>query len=213
MSAGLIIAGGSVTALAAAALGLRYRRDMSRRRAVATRHGWQICRDPETALGLTFDTMALTQLGHSRRVREAFRHGDQTLLIDYVFETGFEERRRSHHWMMVAIEGEHRSSRAAITRYDWLAITAGGRATRRLTIASPTQSDASDGSLIVTVDDANEWEQRLPKLRAWLLAQPPTRSWEVLPGRVIGYEPGGFDEQRLGELESACRDLAARLRE
>lgn len=196
--------------MAAAAL-VRHRRELAARRALAARHGWQIHGGPERELRARLGGAALMQLGHSRRVRNAFGARGRILLIHYVFETGFEDRRRSHHWLMAVGEIEHACSRATITRYDWLTIAAAGPAWRKLTVTPPGQPESGAGALAAVVEDAEEWRLRLDDLRTWLFAQPPTRSWETLPGCVIGYEPGRFDEQRLVALESACRDFMARL--
>ena len=240
MSVGLIIAGGGLAALAAGALMLRRHREDAGRLALAARHGWEPSIRPQDHLLAHLRSVALLQIGHSRRIPEAFRTDQPTCIFPYVFETGFEERRRSHHWLLAASETTHSLSRATITRYDWLIATASGPATRVITLDAPTVGVSGSGNagersrvqadsnthnqnadvptdsppdlgikLVAIVEDEEAWRRRLVSdLARWFIDQPPSRSWEILPGLVVGYEPGRPEEKAMVELEAATRALA-----
>lgn len=204
--------------MAAAAMTLRRHREDASRLALARRNGWEYAARPSDQLVARLRALAIMQIGHSRVMPESFRMKDRTSVSPYVFETGFDERRRTHHWLVASSEVLHACSRAAITHYDWLLATAACPACRllRLDGASPTPARASDvaeslrsNALTAIVFDEEEWRRRLVgDLAGWLLDQPPTRCWEILPGLVVGYEPGRPDEKAIVELEAATRALA-----
>ena len=239
MTVGLIIAGGGLAALAAAAVSLRRRRETSTWRAIAARHGWEPSSRLDEEVLLRLRSSALMQIGHSRRFVEMLQAKNQTRLLAYVFETGFEHRRRSHDWRMAVRTIPHQRSRATITRLDWLAVTAAGPGTRELRVAqedaggphsasktavgaeiataagqgSPAEeSRQADQPLLAIVENEEEWRGLFSgDLASWLTRQPANRSWEILPGCIIGYEPGSSEEEAFAELESALEQLAVRV--
>ncbi|MBN2562737.1 MAG: hypothetical protein JXQ75_17580 [Phycisphaerae bacterium] len=205
----MIIVGIGLAVLAAAVLAMRRRREHAGRRALARRQGWEWHPRPEEKLLARLDTVALMQIGHSRRTAEAFRAKGPTYIFPYVFETGFEHRRESHRWLVVMRDVQHTCARVTITRQDWLAVTAAGPASQELPLRDPQDTSRSDGGLVAIADDPEEWQARSKRaLVRWLAEQPAERSWEILPGCVVGYEPGLLQETALVGLSAAAAELA-----
>lgn len=148
------------------------------------------------------------QVGHSHRVAGAFEAPGPTILFEYVCETGFESRRRTHRWMVAARESRHECSRATLNTEDWLCAAVASQADRRLLIPSP---DGAKRRVAVVRDDT-EWAARLDgDVGRWLGSQPSNRSWEVMPGYVVGYQPGPLNDAGLADLAEAGAELDARL--
>ena len=214
MTGGLIITSGGLAALSIAALALRRQRERAVGRALAERHGWELYGGRQRDLQSRLGTASLMQVGHSRRIPEAFLSPGRAFLFSYVFETGFEHRRQSHRWMVVALEVEHGLSRATITTGSWLIAAATGASTQVLAVKSGLSSPRSTGARVAIVEDADTWARRLQgRPGDWLANQPAERTWEILPGFIVGYEPGRLQEDALARLAAAGKELAQALEE
>jgi hypothetical protein len=209
LTGGLIITSGGLAALSIAALALRRQRERALGRALAERHGWELYGESQRDLQSRLGTASLMRVGHSRRIPEAFLSPGRAYLFSYVFETGFEHRRQSHRWMVVALEGEHGLSRATITAADWLIAAATGTSTHALAVEPGMSSPRSAGARVAIVEDTEEWAPCLQGPPGeWLANQPAQRTWEILPGFIVGYEPGRLREDALAELAAAGKELA-----
>jgi hypothetical protein len=153
--------------------------------------------------------LALMQVGHSHRIAETLGDSRRQHLFRYVCETGFEHRRQSHSWLVAAIEMNHACSRATITAQDWLIAAAEAPACRELTLAESGLGPEAEVSLVAVVEDAEEWSARLRGgLSAWFTGQPVDRSWEIVPGFVVGYQAGQMSDEALTELVRGVEELA-----
>lgn len=156
--------------------------------------------------------LALTQIGHSRRIAEPLFRRGQSLAFSYVCETGFEHRRQSHHWLVVVREAEHECSRATITALDWLVAAAWAPAYREIRLPLRADGGGADGRLTAVVEDDEEWGRRLGGgLGEWLDRQPAERSWEIVPGLLVGYQAGRRGDEAILQLEAAADELATLL--
>jgi hypothetical protein len=191
------------------------RHSLSVGRGLAKRRGWTLYPRHEAELLERLDGLALMQIGHSRRIARAFGASGRLFLFPYTCETGFEHRRQSHHWIVAACEVEHECSRATITAQDWLIAAASASCCRELPLSAPTaNTEATAGrGYAAIVEDPEEWQSRCRNgLQAWFASQPPNRSWEIVPGFIVGYEPGSQqDASALADLGEAVRGLARQL--
>ena len=183
-------------------------------RKLAARRGWQVSRPVREAWLARLEATALMRLGHSRRIEAAFQTSQQSWLFAYVYETGFEHRRETHSWRVTVREIGPRYGRATFTCQPWLIAAAGTPTAHRIALAEGEHVEDVDQGRTAVVEDRQAWEKWLrPEVRAWLGRQPPERSWEVLPGLLIGYEPGGVRETDLAELSEAAKEFASLLGE
>lgn len=207
MSPGLFIAGGILVLVAGASIVLLRRHEGVARRELAARLGWS---SPPGAAEDIFDEMrglTLFELGHSRRVDGVFQSGRELQLFQYICETGFENRRRTHRWVVAALSLPHTSGVAVISREDWLLAASSLPGRRRLPLHP---HDQGGSSLCTIVDDADTWQGRLSgELGRWLAKQPIGRSWEVLPGFAVVYDPGVMSEAKLSGLADSVREFSA----
>jgi hypothetical protein len=158
--------------------------------------------------------IALMRIGHSRRMVGPMHRDRELCLFPYVCESGFEHRRQTHHWIVAVCQAEHGCAGAVITAQDWLMAAAWYPTHRELPISKPDQSEAGCQSRVAIVDDPDEWNVRLQGgLRAWFAAQPLERSWDIIPGYVVGYQPGRAQDEIAAELAQSARELARRLME
>lgn len=212
MSRGLIIASSGLAALAVAVLAWRRHRERSASRAFARRLGLELPNCSQRDLLARFSGAALMQIGHSRRIPEAFVSPNGVHLFSYLFETGFEHRRRSHRWLVAAQAVSFDDGRATITHEDWLATTVTGPTSRELPLPKRSHASPSEARQVAIVEDEVAWHDRLQAgLGQWIADQPPERSWEVLPGWVIAYQPGVLQADALAELSQAVEQMAQRL--
>lgn len=208
MSSSLIIAGGGLVVLTAGAIALRRQRDRATRRALAARHGWTMPPRTREAWAHRLVQAGPMRIGHSRRLGTPFRTQQGVWLFSFQCDTGFEHRRARHRWRMAACEAEHPLARATITREDWLLAMMSTPVRHALPIGT-------DGSPpMALVEDPEAWARILEDgLAAWFEAQPAARSWEFLPGLIVGYEPGPFLGEELEDLAGSARWLADRCAE
>jgi hypothetical protein len=62
------------------------------------------------------------------------------------------------------------------------------------------------------VDDDQAWARLLEgEFGARLSREPSTRSWDVLPDLLVGYQPAPIAEGRIAELVSAGKELSKML--
>jgi hypothetical protein len=152
--------------------------------------------------------LALMQVGHSRRIAESVGDAKRPYLFLYVCETGFEHRRQSHSWLVAAYEINHGCSRATVTAQDWLIAAAWASACRELPLAGADVALQTPVPLVALVEDADEWNARLGNgLSRWFREQPAERSWEIIPGFVVGYQTGRYADETLAELGRAAEEL------
>jgi hypothetical protein len=157
--------------------------------------------------------MALMQVGHSRRIAESVVAAGRLHLFHYVCETGFEHRRQSHHWLVAAYAVEHGCSRATVTTLDWLIATAWCPACREIRLTEAAVGAEAKPRIIAIVEDLDEWDASLRKgLCRWFTEQPPERSWEIVPGFVVGYQTGQRSDETREQLGRATEELAALLK-
>lgn len=149
--------------------------------------------------------LSLLQVGHSRRIDAAFILPRGGYAICYQCQTGFDQNRYLHAWLVAAIEAPNGPDRAVITAQDWLRAAASSPSRRTL----PVGEIARLPKRWAIVDDAERWRVRLDgEWGTWLSRQPDDRNWEFLPGWVVGYEPGGPEGPPLLALAAATRELA-----
>ena len=153
--------------------------------------------------------LALMQVGHSRRIAEKSGSERRPHLFVYVCETGFEHRRQSHSWQVAAYEIDHGSSRATVTAENWLIAAAWASACRELQVGRTNAGAAGSPPRVAIVEDAEEWDGRLRNgLTRWFQEQPAERSWEIVPGFVVGYQTGEGSAESMAELADAAGELA-----
>lgn len=208
MTKGLIIAGGGLVTVLAAALTLRRHRATSLLKSLAGRRGWTMVSRGAKDWLRYLGGVALMQLGHSRRLGPMFQAADNLWLFSYIFETGFEHRRDTHTWRLVVCEIEHGYGRATVTRQDWLIAAGSSPGTHNISLNHQPGHERPPG-LQAVVEDPEAWSEHYSdELRQWFGSQPEERSWEFLPGLIVGYEPGGLQETELVSLEDSARKLA-----
>lgn len=218
LTGSLVITGGGLAAVAVAAILWRRRRTLAIRGQWARRQGWTPHAGRTDDLLSALSDCALTQVGHSRRIPLALTAKGRLHFLSYVCETGFERRCQSHHWIVAAQATEHACGRATITSQDWLIAAAWAPTCHELPVRR-SAPDASTAALppvgsgpIAVVEDSEEWTARLDSpMRQWFLEQPADRSWEIIPGFIIGYEPGQPNEAGLVALGRATEALAEQL--
>lgn len=147
----------------------------------------------------------LSTLGHTRRLRRVTPAGDDSLLFEYVFETGFEHRRFRHHWVGAATRIRHGFARALVAGSGWARAVGAPVGHQRATFGPP----ASPSILTAHLEDPGQWSgPAAADLRAWFSLQSPDHVWEVVPGHVIGYVPGVMTEQIGESMVAATKSLA-----
>ncbi|RIK69198.1 MAG: hypothetical protein DCC65_00160 [Planctomycetota bacterium] len=210
MSSGLVIAGSGLVLVVAVSVVWLRRHDRALRAAQATRHGWILVDHDEDEITAQLRGLTLFEVGHSRRIVSAFGQNADLRLFQYVCETGFEHRRRSHRWVVLSSATATGTGPAVISREEWLLAAAQLPGRRSIRVA-PASSGA--GALSAVVDDREHWEDRLAAgLAEWLAGQPTNRCWEVLPGHVVVYDPGPIEEGKYDELDQSLRQFIKLIR-
>jgi len=208
----LIITGGGLSAVITATLLLRRYREKAARVTWARSHGWAIYPHEKRDLARRLRGLKLMQIGHSRRLLDAFRGAGPSHLFFYVCESGFENRRRLHYWMVAACEVDHGRGRAIMTAQRWLLEAATMPALRRMPLRNPGQAEAGAATIVAAVQDPEAWSGLLNRgLDGWLRAQGPDRNWEVLPGFVVGYQMGDHVGETVLDLARATAELAGQV--
>lgn len=210
MSLGVLVAGAALVGVAASSIVLLRHHERSSRAAQARRFGWTLDEQLGPELRARLAGLTLFEVGHSRRVEWAYRREGPLYLLQYLCETGFEHRRKTHRWSVIVAPVRHALGTAVITAEDWLAATAELPARKKITGAWG-RSTGTNGLLIVEDEDA--WRALLGRqLTPWLERQPPSRSWEVLPEYVVGYDPGSPGESAMMELAREAQALCSLLK-
>lgn len=188
---------------------VRYQgRQRARRAAGARALGWEPAVEPGLLKSRWMRDMTLTRIGHSRRIESVFQQPGPVFLFYYRCETGFEHRRNSHRWMAIAATIDARISRATISREDWL--LAAARLPGMTRIAPGADADTTSPSAVV--EDPEQWRTILSgPAGAWLGNQPEARSWEFLPGMIVGYEGASPGDAAIDALSQAMNELLATL--
>ena len=206
MSLALIIAGWALAVVAASTLVWHRRRERATRFAWARDNKLEIYKGRSRDLMMQLRELALLQIGHSRRMEAAFVLPDGGFAFCYVCQTGFDEDRLLHAWIVVAVEVKHDAGRAVITAQDWL--RAAAQSSSRRTLSHRGTGDLTE--TVALVEDVETWRRRWEgPIGRWLKAQPAERSWEFLPGWIVGYEPGSAEGRPLLALSAATKELAA----
>ena len=209
MNPSVIITCGVLATIVAATLAYRRRRELAAQRTWAGRHGWDLefrCDELRDRL----DFLQLLRIGHSRRVTRAFKAAGPTYLCEYTFETGVENRRRQHSWLIVSRQCDHDITAATFTSLGWLRDAARPSAIRVL----PIPGSENETERVALVRDEREWADRLGAgLGRWMARQPAGRNWDVREGFVVGYEPGKLRDDALTSLVADSAELADRLLE
>ncbi|MFQ5411129.1 MAG: hypothetical protein ACE5EC_02490 [Phycisphaerae bacterium] len=227
MKSSLIIAGGGLLVLTMGAIALRRQRERAARSALAARHGWTIPPYGRLSWSDRLGEVGPCRIGHGRRLGTVFRTRDGIWLFSYVCDTGFEHRRGRHAWRLAVCERSHGCGRASMTRDDWFIAMMTTPDSHTLSLAGDEASERRsngrgvEGQVewhpngpVALVEDREEWRARLDAgLGAWFRAQPRKRSWQVLPGLIVGFEPGPFLEDCMEALAEATRQLAEGLLE
>ncbi len=199
-------------AVVAASVSLRRRREAIESRTLAKQHGWQVSPRRASSWQVLLRDVSLMRIGHSRRLGTAFRTDRGFCVIPYVCETGFEHRRETHRWRMIVREIDHDYGRAAVTGKDWLLATTASPVAHRIPLGDRAEASASSGALMAVAEDAEEWTARLNgELQAWFQSQPADRSWEILPGLIVGYEPGPLEGEAMEALAEDAVQLVSHL--
>lgn len=208
MSLVLIIAGWALAVIAASTLVWHRRRERAARFAWARDNNLELYKGRTRELMMRLRELALLQVGHSRRIEAAFVLPGGGLAFCYMCQTGFDQDRFLHAWIVAALEVEHDAGRAVITAQDWLRAAAHSTSRRTLAIGGAWDSPER----VALVEDAEGWRRRLDgPIGRWLKGQPLERSWEFLPGWVVGYEPGSAEGRPLLALTAATKELAGLL--
>lgn len=211
MSPGLLIAGGILVLVAGASIALLRRHEGVARRQVAERLGWSSSTGSAEDILDEMRGMTLFEVGHSRRVESVFQSGRDLQLFQHICETGFENRRRTHRWVVAVLRLPHSSGVAVISREDWLLAAASLPGRKRLPLKAGEQGA---NPLFAIVDDPESWQACLTgELGQWLAEQPIGRCWEVLPGFAVVYDPGAVDEAKLSGLADSVRKFSAFFKE
>ena len=81
--------------------------------------------------------------------------------------------------------------------------------TRRIGLSVETVGAPKVEKRIVIMEDGDAWKPLLQSdLGIVLRKGPATRTWEVLPGMVISYQPVPIETDAMEELVSAGKELA-----
>ncbi len=114
--------------------------------------------------------------------------------------------------MVVARHVAHGCSRATLTVHDWLVAAAWAPACREIRLPPHTDGSGADGRFVAVVEDDEEWDKRLRGgLVDWLDQQPAERSWEIVPGMLVGYQAARPGDEALLQLKAAVDELATLL--
>ncbi len=202
---GYVVALLSLAALALATY-VRQRRAQRRRRDLLPGAAWI---PPERLhVDLPDEAFALAPMtcGHSRRVLAAWHidspAGDRAA-IEYAFDSGFGERRRTHAYRIVLRAIDEVRGPALATRDEVLAARAALTAVCEAR-CGPWRVLSSSGG------DARAFET-MPV--SWWEEQPAERNFEIRPGLLAAYERGAMDEFTLPDLMQALDALARRVSE
>ncbi len=210
----LTIAGCALLAIIALTVIWQRRRDRAARRTWARRHGWRMFVRGGDEFLSRLSNITLLQLGYDRRVEAAFSADGPLFLLAYQCRTGFEDRRRMHRWVIAVVQVEHALGRAAFTTEVWLADAAKMLTLRPLRPTSRGLGDAAGATngRMILVEDPGCWTDVYGrKLLGWLEKEPSRRTWELVPGYLIGYEPGRLGDDSFGDLPARARQFAAML--
>lgn len=191
---------------------LRYRRERSAYQKLAARHNWTVSLRQRKDWGPRLAGASLMHVGHTHRFGQGYRTEDGVWLLPYVFETGFEHRRNTHPWRVAVCEVEHGCARALVSREAWLLAAASAPYTTRIALDHSDPDPGSASGIVAVVEDHEAWTALLgTALRDWFSQQKAERSWEIVSGLIIGYEPGGFREADMAALAESVNELAALL--
>ena len=202
-----MIAGIALGVVAAVAMALRRRQERSILEAWAGRHGWQM--EPSaTELTRLLSCSSLMKIGHSRRFSAIAADPQGVRLFEYACETGFEHDREQHRWFGAIVPVDHRHSHTVFTHEPWVVAVA-MKPSYEL-IPSGNGVDAGEHRTgVMLAEDPVEWKD-LPatELGKRLGKESSNRSWEVLPGCLLCFEPVPGDESQVSELASAAKEIA-----
>jgi len=179
---------------------------------MAERHGWKM---PPRTRDVWTDRLAGVgpfRMGHDRRLSAVYRTRQGVWLFPYTCDTGFEHRRGRHAWRLAVCEIAHPYGHATITHEDWLIAMLSTNVSYEIEMAYGESAKRDPNGPVALVEDREAWRDRLHgDLAAWFSAQNATRSWQTLPGLIVGFEPGPFLENEMDSLAEATRELADRL--
>ncbi|HWM29083.1 MAG TPA: hypothetical protein VNQ14_11535 [Woeseiaceae bacterium] len=203
-----IVTGSALGAVAALAIAVRVRRDILPQRAFAANHGWTVLRAGTSSLRGDLADVALFQTGHSSQLGPHFRTADGIEVFGYRYETGADRELGLHTWRVAMSPAAH-TLRAMVTTQDWLLALADKPAAHREALArGPVASVAGNSRTSIVIDTDCE-PRRLPRaLTEALSTEPAGRTWELLPGYVVVYEPGAFREKECLALVDSARRIA-----
>ncbi len=206
MNTSLLIASAALAAVTLMTIIVRRQREFRAGLNIAARHGWKVSQQPARYWRHHLRNVAVFRMGHSRRIGHVLETGDGVSLVPLVFDTGFGARRSTHSLRLAVCDSSRSVTRATLTRQDWLVAAVAGPTAVQLVPFDENGSGAARFTAVIHDEDA--WRTRLAgRLSQWLRNQPPERSWEILPGMIVGHEPGGFSEGGLTMLADAASEL------
>ena len=203
-----MIAGIALGLVAAVALALRRRQERSVVEDWAARHGWTL-EAGATEMARRLAASALMQIGHSRRFSAIAADPHGVRLFEYGCETGFEHDREQHRWIGVFVPVDHGRTRAVISNEEWVIAAAMQPGYERIAPADSSKVDTTNSQRIALVEDGEAWRKSLnEELGRRLAAEPMQRSWQVLTGSLVGFEPAPIGDAGVTELASAGKEIA-----
>lgn len=194
----------AVAAIVIAAAVQRARRRRHLRRAAMAVARWTPIDDPDASLPIPIRDLTLVRVGHSGRIRAAFvaDEVDSAFVVDYAFETGFAERRKTHPFYVFGCLAPAATC-FLLTSPDPLFAHAAMR---------PPFHQRKASERFWVCDDPTWLEERWSVFEAWLDEHRSNgTTWEAREGLVAGWRPQSAATTDFSADLDAARSLAALL--
>jgi len=200
MTAGLIVPIALLVALLAAVATYRARRERRTRRAVPLGPGWT---SPRERIDLAHPLIAantVVHLGYDRqiqRVGRRVRDGREQLIVQYLFASGFGEKRRLYPCVILAGEAPPTPGERVVT------------SDARLAAASMRSGwhQARRGARWWIVSDENLLRAASPALNDWIASQPADRTIEIHRDVAAIYQTGAATSEAVESLSESMEAL------
>jgi len=201
VNATFVIAGTAALGVGAATVVLRRLRDTARLRHLATRLGWPLrLRGREAIDAKTYD-LTLMGVGHSRRVGAVFQASRDIRIFSYTYETGTEADRATHTWRVATCPIAPTVRWALVTNESWLQAAAATSRLAPVDLQPFLEPDALASPHEFLSNDPAFWQHCMTgKLAAFVTQQSRERSWEIVPGLVAAFEPGGAAADEMAAM-------------